>query len=983
MLSATRHSGVPRQGTSAGAGGFALITALVLMGFVLLLCVTLAAFSRVEMAALTPRKSALAARENARLALMQALAELQRNAGPDRRVTARADILGDDQVAGGNAYWTGVWDASQPGQAPHWLVSGSTSNPSASPADAVIMVPADTAAGVPAVEVEKIYFERGDGTRNAFAWWVGDEGVKASLSAGRERPDNLDAEETLALAAQTPTGLDLRRLLVADAELDEQLLAGLRRLPGRGALELLQDGLGQAVSPEQARAGFHDYTPCAYGVLENAVSGGLRANLSDDAFRDGFVNDALQAFLTPVTQGEVPADLSETHLENGKPVHALRPVPTEVVLYMRVFHARSDAEVKVRYHVEVEFWNPYSVPVTFPVDDSDPTWKNRALVVYFDNMPTVKVRDVSGTGDPVEDDLNDLLPRAGEPDTAYLCSWLELARSDTEGESPPVLQPGEVYRVLSPATVQQPEGLKRTLRFKNRKLSADGTATWAVGKHTRPEDKAEIRVELDQPKGGVTIGFTAFPGPKQDYRALPPFFKITHLDYDDLDGKHKFYQGDVPFSLDVGGDYTVDQYTIAYHFKLTDDEEDLTELLGSLDPRNPVLDYDGTFTDRDGVERRVKNFVELENVYRKKLNKDLDAFDEDELFHDPVVNAHRDEDGGGLRQVVMFDVPRSEPVSVGTLRFAQIPGVPVLGIGEPAGGTYNGVFDYYFMSPLAQPGSSRRLLNPWLEPVDRHDWRGELETVGRPRADDASRLCLAGAFNLNSTSTEAWQAVLGASRLSIPVDGEGGLGGEAAGVNEALPVFYRLPFYAASVSEPAAGSEEASDPELACSLAGRTLDAGISESQLDYLSQGIVARIKARGPFLSMKDFINSGIVQEAIEEVGVMRGEELKPINDGVPELSNLYLRQGDIISGLAPFAAVRSDTFIIRACGEASDLTGGEPARAWCEAVVRRLPEQMDGSDAMSATVAGGLGRRFELVSFRWLTPSELGVTSPAPSL
>lgn len=67
-----------------------------------------------------------------------------------------------------------------------------------------------------------------------------------------------------------------------------------------------------------------------------------------------------------------------------------------------------------------------------------------------------------------------------------------------------------------------------------------------------------------------------------------------------------------------------------------------------------------------------------------------------------------------------------------------------------------------------------------------------------------------------------------------------------------------------------------------------------------------------------------------------------------------------------LAPQMAVRSDTFRIRAYGEAvnlADVTQIE-AVAWCEAIVQRTPD----------TAPNGLGRRFVTVTFRWLGPSDL---------
>lgn len=67
-----------------------------------------------------------------------------------------------------------------------------------------------------------------------------------------------------------------------------------------------------------------------------------------------------------------------------------------------------------------------------------------------------------------------------------------------------------------------------------------------------------------------------------------------------------------------------------------------------------------------------------------------------------------------------------------------------------------------------------------------------------------------------------------------------------------------------------------------------------------------------------------------------------------------------------LAPQLAVRSDTFRIRAYGEAVNLADATQieAVAWCEAIVQRMPDP----------APNGLGRRFVIVTFRWLGPGDL---------
>jgi hypothetical protein len=115
-------------------------------------------------------------------------------------------------------------------------------------------------------------------------------------------------------------------------------------------------------------------------------------------------------------------------------------------------------------------------------------------------------------------------------------------------------------------------------------------------------------------------------------------------------------------------------------------------------------------------------------------------------------------------------------------------------------------------------------------------------------------------------------------------------------------------------------------------------------------------------------------------------------------------YVIQSDLLKPIANTLTVRDDTFRIRAYGETLDLDGNVIARAWCEAIVQRLPEYLDPSndahepafkyvgappavgnfdpgwdgefvpnDQLSATNKE-FGRKFIIKSFRWLNPDEV---------
>ena len=155
-----------------------------------------------------------------------------------------------------------------------------------------------------------------------------------------------------------------------------------------------------------------------------------------------------------------------------------------------------------------------------------------------------------------------------------------------------------------------------------------------------------------------------------------------------------------------------------------------------------------------------------------------------------------------------------------------------------------------------------------------------------------------------------------------------------------------------------------------------------------------IKRRRADGnPFLTLADFINRdpsasdvrsrrrGVLQEAIDQSGVNSHLE-RPENmvdtdniytsaypDGLMEGSVStgvpgFLMQSDVLLKLGPFLSARSDTFIIRAYGSSEIAPGRQTVEVWCEAVVQRLPETLDG----------GNERRFVIASFRWLNADEI---------
>ena len=86
--------------------GFALVVTLSLMILLTVIAVGLLTLSSISLRASSQGDAMSRARSNARLALMLALGDLQKNAGPDQRVTARADVVNETSA---NPRLTGVW----------------------------------------------------------------------------------------------------------------------------------------------------------------------------------------------------------------------------------------------------------------------------------------------------------------------------------------------------------------------------------------------------------------------------------------------------------------------------------------------------------------------------------------------------------------------------------------------------------------------------------------------------------------------------------------------------------------------------------------------------------------------------------------------------------------------------------------------------------------------------------------------------------
>jgi hypothetical protein len=334
------------------------------------------------------------------------------------------------------------------------------------------------------------------------------------------------------------------------------------------------------------------------------------------------------------------------------------------------------------------------------------------------------------------------------------------------------------------------------------------------------------------------------------------------------------------------------------------------------------------------------------------------------------------------------------------------------------------LWDRYFLSTIADQASPQfdaaksytevmnqffsltsRLPNQRFSPYQSES-RGTpaaVEGSSSPQDVIAASMIIQGCFNVNSTSQDAWIAVLSGLR-NVAIETQSGTDG-------ARDKFTSLP----RVRRPVGKSI---DGQL---LNNRVTNwegyRSLSDANIVTLASEITREVRARGPFLSLADFVNRGVgpdseeanlkgaVQAAIDRIpdlnaspqadGVVLAEAqlasygYKSVLAGVGNSATNSpgsLTQGDVLSGIGSRITVRSDTFRIRAYGETRDASGKNIlAKIWCEAVVQRTPEYIDRSDlpsvrqtAVGAAATGTpnqiFGRRYEVVNFRWLAPGEV---------
>lgn len=369
------------------------------------------------------------------------------------------------------------------------------------------------------------------------------------------------------------------------------------------------------------------------------------------------------------------------------------------------------------------------------------------------------------------------------------------------------------------------------------------------------------------------------------------------------------------------------------------------------------------------------------------------------------------------------------------------------------------VWDRYFVSTVPYTGSNaltaehiadnRPLPNSRMNYYDSPD----LATIQGDDAYDeaAANLWIDGAFNINSTSEQAWRSLL-SSTFGIPDDDE-----SFADSGDNVSTIAPIPRFSSNQSQTGHNNTDFTE-SMKNRTTGNSLNYignrglsmefnGVSNGTVDEivseLARTIVEEVKIRGPFLSLGDFVNRAIIEEdpssddddigikgalqaAIDNMspgsgntgprvnsrawqanhaeGLLRTDVEAIMGDkwnvehylGGPDKGNRAdmpystnatgspkcMSAADLLTVIGPAISARSDTFKIRTYGETvNPVTQKTEGRAWCEAIVQRLPEYVDSTDepdiaptALTSIANAQFGRKYKILSLRWLDASEI---------
>ncbi len=1098
--------------------GFALLITITLLAFLVLLLVSLASLTRVETQVASNTQQISKARQNALMALNIAIGRLQTAAGPDQRITATADIVSGRDI--NKKYWTGVWNASTAGADKNiaWLVSGTapagsggvtTALSAASGNTLVDLVGANsTDISVPTlptpptgnrvqVETQPITSAvpglSGTPAIGNYAYWVGDEGVKAKVSLGDPWKNTAAGDTILTttnvsktnadtfsfFAAQrsgiegvSSTGIDTVTTNKIDtaypASTDATFRATLPKILTLPQLPLSY-ATGQSTLSSAIKNRFHNLTASSYTVLADASLGGLKKDLtawigrpadspaSSDLIplESSLINPVsntpyttaeryglpkwgiIRSYANLVNDGTAKAPIPQTDQQHG-----LFPIMTFGRLGLATSCEGTGQPLKLNLFPHVVLWNPTNVPITgsfefcigFPWN-TKATFKVGATSAAATTRFTVYMGAASVTG-PTVQDASSILP------FKYFRFHLNTPAAG--------IAPGQslafVLKSNGPTVAPYVEGTN-IMEVISSTAGDDVSVTIDSGTTMSATDITTNSVFCSVAGGNMDMLlcpiFTG-SGVPTSTQLLTSAYQMAHLG--DGFGPPGSAIPSGPAQPANAVVFPVMDYRLSMNFSRNRQYTDNPRWLANLNPRAGLIIrkrsyFCFTFANpsavpptvqgiensaADGVDPAVLGGTVIRPVITELQPLNVPLFSLAQLQHAglSLINLNPTY-AVGNSYAPDYTIPRDQ-TSVASVS-PDAGSDQVLRIFDLSYLLNQALWDRYFFSTVpASLTSASQLTADYHLPNSRNEfyWRSNASTEFSElkTTDTASaHLLVNGGFNVNSTSIQAWRALL-YSHNGPPPSG--------AAPTEKHP-FSRF-------------TQQSGTPNSTW-LGYRVL----TDAQIDNLAANIVAQVKIRGPFLSLADFVNrrlvdvasttederlKGTLQAALDAPDDVSATTLtynhninyrtpfrstdtlyrilagaypsngyttsvaseKEVFQGGADASAPYasmaagapgfLTQADLLNSLGPILTARSDTFRIRTYGDTvNPSTGLIEGKAWCEAIVQRLPDYVEpktptsgnaAEDALSSLTPNNqtFGRRFKIVSFRWLTANDI---------
>ncbi|QYY35215.1 hypothetical protein [Ruficoccus sp. ZRK36] len=1098
-----RNSGIKK------APGFALVIALTLMGFVLLLVLSLSMTTATYSAGTTTDKKLLTARQNAMIGMYTALGRLQTEMGPDKRISATAavtvapgadptiDMLNDPGNDIQNPYWTGVWYAGDPdstdatersnvGQLRTWLVSGNTSsnqtqyeadsyNPANEDEYKVLVDPDGTnEVRVPLVEVTET------NAPGAYAYWVGDEGVKANVT---RKPIDTAANNLTNASLLVPEAFGISQMTDmgwfdpegAPVNINGQIHYLDERIVNDGQIALLENNWNGTDGTNRDNR-FHDLTPYSQGVISNTVQGGLRKDLTA-GLQSGVAVPGGQIF-EPISGG------APTAQDPGGPLWAQLRSWANALDDVADLPVRSATDSQAGFFPIVTGFQLYYLPA-YDLNDVDSDGNPK---VYMHFMPVVALWNpydhaLEGSAYSIEA-ARVLNPSTDKFITSSYLRTLEANKTTViTGEELSSIN-GKPYIFTTPNVSFAPGEMKI---FAAGGITAYNSAGNALAE-VNSASTANFFYALHEYSGNPRVIYR-----NPDYAPTDP--TSTERQYVDSYAFQLGRQLGCSVSLyTAGGEFLSESfYMNAITPSGTSPPWRIMDTWNHSNPSDPT-NYSSTsnavgfkfirtfVTNNTTITPTYQTkwlananpraatsgsiqmyYTEPESDYRRNMSINPSFIGGIEISDISFTNGFSGtaslglSESGGPDNLVLFDVPDDpeQLFSVGDLMHASLFFWNDEGsgnYGRRENRTDRGRFDnlvpaYAIGNSLADPAITNLddVYVNWAdyEPTTwdiyfnfdglHYDYSYLLNkalwdeyffstldngTTLNPRiilqngsslnnpdyTASASEMMIDGAFNVNSTSVEAWKALLASyyGKSITMSDGNDDLNPTQSPI--------------ARLKEPTDVEVGDGNPDSDQAYTGYKAldyDAAAGTGEIADLAIAIVTLVRQRGPFTSLADFVNRsltndagtprddrlrGLLAQAIIDSGINSNLEsnyqttdrsgVTGFNTTVESDANHWkaenvpgwLSQADLLARFGSVLSARSDTFRIRAYGQATDpMTERVIGEAWCEAIVQRTPEYVTPSATQNPedTAAGDndtFGRRFKVVAFRWLQESEL---------